>query len=154
MTPLSLLLDMLLASVPAVGFALLFNVPRKFLPWSALGGAFAHSIRLLLLTYTSIHVELATFVASAALSFIAVAGAKRLGAHPKVCTVAAIIPMVPGVSAYTAFIAVIRMNQNGVTDELVRTATQNTLRVFFIIAALAMGLALPGLTWFRRRVIV
>jgi len=145
---------MLLASIPAAGFALLFNVPKKFLLWSALGGAFAHSLRLLLLTYTSLHVELATFAAAAALSFIAVIGAKQLGAHPKVCTVAAIIPMIPGVSAYTAFIAVIRMNQNGVTDELVRTATQNTLRVFFIIAALAMGLALPGLTWFRRRVII
>ncbi|HEY9155431.1 MAG TPA: threonine/serine exporter family protein [Opitutaceae bacterium] len=154
MTFLNLPIDVVLASIPAIGFALLFNVPKEFLSWCGIGGGCAHALRLALITYTSVPIETATFIAAAALSFVAVFAAKRLRAHPKVCTVAAMIPMVPGVAAYTAFIALIRMNQEGVTEKLIQTAAQSTLRVFFIVSALAIGLALPGLTWFRRRVIV
>ena len=135
MTALTLLFDLVLASIPAVGFALLFNVPKEFLAWCGVGGGCAHALRLLLLAYTHLPVETATFVAAAALSFVGVFGAKRLRAHPKVCTVAAMIPMVPGVSAYTAFIALIRMQQEGVTEKLIQTAIENSLRFSFIVAA-------------------
>lgn len=154
MTLLTLIYDVVLASIPAIGFALLFNVPKEFLSWCGIGGGCAHALRLALLAFAHVPIETATFIAAASLSFVAVLAAKRLRAHPKVCTVAAMIPMVPGVAAYTAFIALIRMNQEGVTEKLIQTAAQNTLSFFFIVAALAIGLAFPGLTLFRQRIIV
>ena len=36
-----LALDMVLAAIPAVGFAMVFNVPQRALRWCALLGAFA-----------------------------------------------------------------------------------------------------------------
>ena len=40
-----LLIDAWFAWIPAVGFAIVFNVPRKMLIYCAIGGAFAHSFR-------------------------------------------------------------------------------------------------------------
>lgn len=41
---LALVQDMLLAAIPAVGFAMVFNVPQRALPWCALLGAIGHEI--------------------------------------------------------------------------------------------------------------
>ena len=46
---LNLLDDMLFAAIPAVGFALVFNVPPKALKYCAILGALGHVTRTLLL---------------------------------------------------------------------------------------------------------
>jgi len=46
-----LIIDMMVAAVPAVGFALIFNVPRHALGYCALGGAIGHGLRFMLLNY-------------------------------------------------------------------------------------------------------
>ncbi|MEC3939169.1 threonine/serine exporter family protein, partial [Leclercia adecarboxylata] len=42
--------DMLLSAIPAVGFAMVFNVPRRALPWCALLGAIGHGSRMAMMT--------------------------------------------------------------------------------------------------------
>ena len=44
-----IIIDALFAAVPAVGFTMVFNVPKKMLIYCAIGGAFAHSLRFLLM---------------------------------------------------------------------------------------------------------
>lgn len=150
-----LLKDMALAAVPAVGFALVFNVPARMLGYCAMGGAVGHGLRFLLIDpHVGMPIEWASFVAAAVVSLIGVQLAKRLRAHPKVFTVASMIPMVPGVPFFTALIALVQINRTGVTDELLHTAINSGLRAFFIIGALAIGLALPGLLFYRRRPVV
>jgi uncharacterized membrane protein YjjB (DUF3815 family) len=90
-----------LAAVPAVGFGLSFNVPVRILGWCAAGGALGRGLRFLLLE-AGLPVAWSTFLAAAVVSFFGVWVAQRLHAHPKVFTVAAVIPMVPGVPMYTA----------------------------------------------------
>jgi uncharacterized membrane protein YjjB (DUF3815 family) len=75
-------------------------------------------------------------------------------AHPKVFTVAAMIPMIPGVSFFTALIAVVEIQRRGLTPELLDTAITSGLRATFFVAALAVGLALPGLLFYRRKPVV
>jgi uncharacterized membrane protein YjjB (DUF3815 family) len=145
--------DMVLAAVPAVGFALVFSVPRRMLGYCAMGGAVGHGLRFLLL-HGGIPIEWATLVAAAVVSWIGVRLATRLRAHPKVFTVAAMIPMVPGVSLFSALFAIVEINRTGMTVELLRTAFDSGLRALFIIVALAVGLALPGLLFYRRRPVV
>ena len=41
--------DMFFAMIPAVGFALVFNVPLKALKYCAVGGALGHGSRFLLM---------------------------------------------------------------------------------------------------------
>ena len=64
------------------------------------------------------------------------------------------IPMVPGVPIYTTLLALAEIQRKGMSSELLSTALTNGLRSTFIIAALAVGLAMPGLFVYRRRPVV
>ena len=150
---LELIQDMALAAVPAVGFALVFSVPAAMLGYCAMGGAVGHGLRLLLVR-GGMPIEWATLLAAAVVSLIGVQLANRLRAHPKVFTVAAMIPMVPGVPLFSALLAVVEINRTGVTAELLQIAISSGLKAFFIVGALAIGLATPGLLFYRRRPVV
>ena len=99
-------------------------------------------------------IEWATFFAATLVGLIGVHWSHRFLAHPKVFTVAALIPMVPGVFAYKAMIAMVEINHLGYSPELIATCMENFLKAMFIIAGLAVGLAVPGLLFYRRRPIV
>lgn len=153
MIALELLEKMLLAAVPAVGFGMLFNVPAAVLVYCAAFGAVGHGLRFLLLR-AGVPIEVATLLAASAISFAGVWQAQRLRAHPKVFTVAAVIPMIPGVPLFTTLITIQQIYQKGATEALLTQAIDAGLRAFFIVAALAVGLAMPGLILFRRRPVV
>ena len=147
--------NMVLAAVAATGFGLSFNVPRRVLWFCAAGGAIGRGLRYLLMTSPAhLDIEWATFIAATVVSLLSVAIAQRLRAHPKVFTVAAMIPMIPGVSLFTALIAVAKIQQHGVSDALLNTAISSGLEASFVIAALAVGLAVPGMLIYRRRPVV
>ncbi len=143
----------LFAVVPAIGFALVFNVPEKALKYCAIGGAVGHMVRYLLID-VGLSIEMSSFVAASCIGFLGVYWSQRFLAHPKVFTVAAVIPMVPGVFAFKAMIALVEMNQQGFSDELLAALIENLIKATFIIAGLAIGLALPGLLFYRRRSVV
>ncbi len=150
---LGLINDMFFAAIPAVGFALVFNVPVPALKYCALGGAIGHGSRYLMMQF-GIPIEWATFFAATTVGMIGVHWSHKFLAHPKVFTVAALIPMVPGVFAYRAMIAMVEINHLGFTPELLETLLENFLKAMFIIAGLAVGLAVPGLLFYRRKPVV
>lgn len=150
---LGLINDMFFAAIPAVGFALVFNVPVPALKYCALGGAIGHGSRFVMMHF-GIPIEWATFFAATLVGMIGVHWSHKFLAHPKVFTVAALIPMVPGVFAYRAMIAMVEINHLGFNPELLETLLENFLKAMFIIAGLAVGLAVPGLLFYRRKPIV
>ncbi|WPC74471.1 threonine/serine exporter family protein [Vibrio porteresiae] len=145
--------DMFFASIPAVGFALVFNVPVHALRFCAILGAVGHGSRFVMMHF-GVPIEWATFFAASIVSFIGVYWSKKFLAHPKVFTVAGIIPMVPGVFAYKAMIAMVQINHDGFSLHLMQVLTENFLKAMFIIAGLAIGLAVPGLLFYRRKPII
>ena len=151
---LGLLQQMGLAAVPAVGFGMLFNVPARVLGLCAAGGALGRGLRYLLHDGAGLPVEVSTLLAAATVSLLGVVVAQRLRAHPKVFTVAAMIPMIPGVPLFTTLIALAQIQRTGLTDELLAAVFKNGLQAMFIVAALAVGLAVPGLLFYRRRPVV
>lgn len=150
---LSLIQDMILAAIPAVGFALVFNVPPRALVYCAAGGAIAHGVRMLLMQ-SGVPIEIGTLLVASLVSFLGVYFAQKLRAHPKVFTVAAMIPMIPGVPLFTTLLAIVEIQRKGYTPELFSTALSSGLKAGFIVGALAVGLAMPGLLYYRRRPIV
>ncbi|MBK8477276.1 MAG: threonine/serine exporter family protein [Opitutaceae bacterium] len=151
---LGLVQQMALAAVPAVGFGMVFNVPVRVLGYCAAGGALGRGLRYLLIEGGGLPIEWSTLLAAAAVSLLGVTVAQRLRAHPKVFTVAAMIPMIPGVPLFTTLIAIAQIQQKGLSNELLSTAITQGLKAAFIVAALAVGLAVPGLLFYRRKPVV
>lgn len=147
---LTLAQDMLLSAIPAVGFAIVFNVPARALPWCALLGAIGHGVRMLMMQ-AGLSVEWATFLASVLVGCIGIKWSRWYLAHPKIFTVAAVIPMFPGISAYTAMISAVKISHFGYSEALMETLLGNFLKAVSIVGALSIGLSLPGLWLYRKR---
>ncbi|MGB5446287.1 MAG: threonine/serine exporter family protein [Psychromonas sp.] len=145
--------DAWFAWIPAVGFAMVFNVPKKMLIYCAAGGAFAHSLRFLLMHY-GMPISWATLVASSSMGFLGLYWSrKRLIPRP-VFTVASVIPMIPGSLAFTTMVGIVELNISGYSLALMQVVVENGLRTLFILAALSFGLALPSVIIYRGRPIV
>lgn len=148
-----LLIDAFFASIPAVGFAMVFNVPQKMLVYCAIGGALAHSLRFFLMHF-GMPIEWATLIASGGMGFLGLYWSrKRLIPRP-VFTVASVIPMIPGSFAFTTVVGIFELNTVGYSLELMQIVVENGLRTLFILGALSFGLALPSILIYRGRPIV
>ncbi|MEL0658322.1 threonine/serine exporter family protein [Psychromonas arctica] len=145
--------DAWFAWIPAVGFAMVFNVPRKMLIFCAAGGALTHSFRFLLLHF-GIPIEWATFIASANMGFLGLYWSRKHLIPRPVFTVASVIPMIPGSYAFTAMIGLVEINTSGYSLELMQVVMENGLRTLFILTALSFGLAIPSILIYRGRPIV
>ncbi|MCL2894146.1 MULTISPECIES: threonine/serine exporter [Brenneria] len=145
-----LLLDMALAAVPALGFAMVFNVPVRALRYCAALGALGHGVRFIAMHF-GLNIEWASFLAAITIGILGIRWSRWLLAHPKVFTVAAVIPMFPGISAYTAMISVVELSHLGYSEELMSVMITNFLKASFIVGALSIGLSLPGIWLYRKR---
>ncbi len=56
------------------------------------------------------NIEWATFLAALLVGSIGIQWSRWYLAHPKIFTVAAVIPMLPGISAYTAMISAVKIH--------------------------------------------
>lgn len=145
--------DAFWSAIPAVGFAMLFGVPPRYLKYCALVGALAHSLRFVLVHY-GMPIEWGTLAASSLVSLVFVYLSRRLLVPRPVFTVACIIPMIPGKFAFNTIIAVLSMNSEGASAHLISAAIENGLKTLFILVALSFGLAIPPLVIYRNRPIV
>lgn len=146
----ALIQDMLLAAIPAVGFAMVFNVPVRALKYCALLGAIGHGSRMTMIEM-GLTIEWASFCAATLVGIIGIQWSRWWLAHPKVFTVAAVIPMFPGINAYVAMISVVKISHLGYSEALFSTLISNFLQASFIVGALSIGLSLPGIWIYRKR---
>lgn len=147
---LALAEDMALSAIPAMGFAMVFNVPQRALRWCALLGAVGHGSRMVMMQ-TGMNIEWATFIASMLVGIIGIQWSRWYLAHPKIFTVAAVIPMFPGISAYTAMISAVKISHLGYSDTLMVLLLENFLKATSIVGALSIGLSIPGLWLYRKQ---
>lgn len=150
---LHILDDMFFAMIPAVGFGLIFNVPPRALKYCAILAALGHGSRTALVHF-DVPLVFATLFASSLIGFLGVHLSHRYLAHPKVFTVAAIIPMIPGVYAYKAMIAMVQIHHYGFSDARFHAMVNNFITTTFLVGALAFGLSLPGMLFYRHKPVV
>lgn len=146
----SILLDALWAAIPAIGFGMIFNVPRSALPLCALGGALTYGLREVLLHH-HLSIELSTFIAATTIGIIGVFWSRRYVMPRPIYTVPSIIPMIPGKYAYEMMISLVSMNTDGVTNALLSSFIENGLHAVSILFAIAFGLVLPSMYYTKRQ---
>lgn len=150
-----LLRDAFWSAVAAVGFAILFNVPRRTLPGCAIAGAVGHGLRTLLVEW-GVMLELATLAGAIVVGFLAEFFARHQQTPAAVFSVPGVIPLVPGSFAFRALIGLIQITDLGAfggTPVLVEAAV-NAVRTGLILAAIAAGTAAPSLLFQRHRPVV
>jgi uncharacterized membrane protein YjjB (DUF3815 family) len=143
-----IILNAIFAAIPAVGFAMLFNVPKSALKYCAFGGAIVYTLREIFMDL-NLAIELATFLASMIIGLIALYWSRKNLVPRPIYTVASIIPMIPGTYAFTAMISLVDMNTHGVSSELIEIFIESGLKSISILGAISFGLALPSLYFMR-----
>jgi uncharacterized membrane protein YjjB (DUF3815 family) len=135
------------AGVAAIGFAVLFNVPRRTLTpiWflACLGT---------MVKYTIMHFDqsiiLGSFAGSVMIGIAALYAARNFYTPPLVFSIPSVIPMIPGFFTYNMMLGFIKLSNLSETDNFVDVlsfTTSNGLKALFILMGLATGVAIPML---------
>jgi uncharacterized membrane protein YjjB (DUF3815 family) len=150
-----LIQDAFWSALAAVGFAILFNAPKRTLPGCAAGAAIGHSTRALLMLF-GVSTELGTLIGATVIGFLGLLFARRWHVPAPVFTISAVIPFVPGSLAFRTMLGLLEIaNATPNTGEtmLLQTAT-NAIKTAFILGAIAIGIAAPNFVFFRRKPVV
>lgn len=128
-----------------IGFAVLFNVPRR-----TLGAIYIMAGAGGMLKFYLISIEFgfvfASFCGSSLIGFLSVFAAHYRKAPPMTFYLPALIPMVPGFFAYKAMVGVMKLTAEKnleVHHKLFFDTLNNGLLALFIILALSAGAAVP-----------
>ncbi len=141
------------AGVAALGYAMLFNSPKRTLFGCALSGTVAYLVRALLIKHTPFEIVAATLIAATAASFLAVLLGHRWHAPAIVFVVPGVIPLIPGLLAFTTMIDILTLTTSvpQVDETLLAEAAVNSLKTALTLCGIAGGVAVPSLLLRRYR---
>ena len=137
------------AAISAMGFSMIFNIPRRLLWVVAIGGIIAVCMRNFVnLGPSNGNVGLdwglilGSLIGSSLISIICIKAVHIFHTPHHCLSIPSVIPMVPGVLMYRALFALIEMH--GVVGELT-IAIHNGIRASQIILCIAIGVAIPNI---------
>lgn len=143
------------AAISAMGFSMIFNLPRRLLPVVAVGGIIAVCTRNFVNLGPSNNnigldqgLIIGSFAGSTLISIIATKAMHWFHTPHHCLSIPSVIPMIPGVLMYRALFGYIDMH--GVVGELT-FATSNMMKASLCILFISVGVAIPNI--FVRRLI-
>lgn len=150
MTPHNSYISYAIASaISAIGFSMIFNIPRRLLAVVAVGGVIAVCTRNFVnLGPSNGNIGLdwgpiiGSLIGSSLISIICIRAVHVYHTPHHILSIPSVIPMVPGVLMYRALFALIEMH--GVVGELT-VAIHNGIRASLIILCIAIGVAIPNI---------
>jgi uncharacterized membrane protein YjjB (DUF3815 family) len=135
------------AGIAAIGFAILFNVPRRtlFPIWCI--GAMGGLIKFTAMNY-NVGIVFASFIGAVAVGIVSIQMAHMRNSPPLVFSIPSVIPMIPGVFAYKfmlGMIALTTIENNGTFIQTLIETVNNGAKTMFVLIALGTGVAIPML---------
>ncbi len=141
------------AAISAMGFSMIFNIPKRLLPVVAVGGIIAVCTRNFVNLGPSnnnigldMGLIIGSLVGSAVISIICIKAVHKFHTPHQILAIPSVIPMVPGVLMYRALFGLIEMQ--GVVGELTE-AFSNGVKASLVILFIAIGVAIPNV-FFRK----
>ena len=153
---LDVLLDALLSAMVALGFGMLFNVPRRLLLPVLGAGALGHSLRLVLLWIFPGSLAISTFIACVVVGVYSQLMAIRYRSPAMIFQVTGAIPMIPGALAYEAVLGALALGELPVSlmDDPLNHLARNFFLASVLLGAITFGIILPSLLFNRRKPVV
>ena len=147
--------DMLWSAIAALGFAVLFNAPRRVLPGCAVAAALGHAARSLLMQM-GLDIELATLVGAGVIGFMSMFFSQRWHSPMPVFSISAAVTLVPGVFAFRTMIALLEVSLGdpATAGDALVVASSNAIKTALILGAIALGIAGPALLFKREQPVV
>lgn len=135
------------AGIAAIGFAILFNVPRRtlFSIWALgfLGGLIKFSTMQF-----DVGIVFASFFGATVIGIASIQTAHIHKSPPLIFSIPAVIPMVPGSFAYKMMLGLIALTNSVDTDTYIQTLIEtvnNGSKMMFVLISLGTGVAIPML---------
>ncbi len=145
---LSVAHDALFAAIAGTGFALVSTPSRRSLPLVALLAALGHALRFVMQETLGANITIASFVAALVIGFLSVPLAKRLRCPAGLLSFPSLLPMIPGMYAYKAVLALVYFMSEDIADqaqlaESIIAFFYNGLTALFVMCALVIGILIP-----------
>lgn len=135
------------SGVAAIGFAILFNVPRRTLLAIGSLGIVGGLIKFTAM-YFELHIVFASFLGATAIGIVSIQMAYMRNSPPLVFFIPSVIPMVPGFFAYKMMLGLIALTTIENSDVYLQTLIEtvnNGAKMMFILISLGTGVAIPML---------
>lgn len=123
----------------AMGFAVLYNIPRKTMIPAGITGAIGWTSYFFLVNYLGVVDFLATVTASFFIAFASQIFARNFRTPVIIFTLPGLIPLVPGGAAYNMMRAFVEGNMN--------LGLEYGINTFLTAGALALGLSINGVVF-------
>ncbi len=131
----------------AVGFAILFNVPKRTLWVIFIMGAVGGVAKILTMQLGG-GIILGSFAGAMLVGFLSIGAAHFKHSPPFVFAIPSVIPMVPGAFAYRMMMGIIRLTgevDHATFNQLLIETVNNGLKALFVLMALSLGVSAPML---------
>lgn len=129
----------------ALGFGMLFNVPKRALFPIFLIGASGGLMKFFMMEF-EIGIVVAVLCGATLIGFLSVFAAHNRKCPPITFSIPAVIPMIPGLFAYKAMIGIIKLTSEKdptLYSKVFFEALNNGLTALFVLIVLATGVAVP-----------
>ncbi|MEN8185696.1 MAG: threonine/serine exporter family protein [Bacteroidota bacterium] len=136
------------AGIAAIGFGILFNIPKKAIFTVFILGFGAGLIKFILLRF-DVNIVLASFLAATFVGILSMPMAHKIHQPPVVFSIPAVIPMIPGYFAYETVLSIMNFtfmeSESSKKIELINAIFTNGFTMFFILISLTIGVSFPML---------
>jgi len=136
------------AGIAALGFGLLFNIPKQVIFTVFVLGFLAGVVKFISLDF-GYSVITATFFASLFVGIISIPFAYKVNKPIVVFSIPSIIPMIPGFYAYKTILGIMKFTfvktTNSDHELLLNSIFSNGFMVLFILFAITVGVSAPML---------
>jgi uncharacterized membrane protein YjjB (DUF3815 family) len=147
MVLLEIVIKSLWAGIAAIGFGILFNVPRRVILSIWALGALGALIKFSAMNF-EVGIVFSSFLGATAIGIVSIQMAHLRNSPPLVFSIPSVIPMVPGVFAYKMMLGLIALTSIENTDAYLKTLIEtvnNGAKMMFILISLGIGVAIPML---------
>lgn len=147
MVLLDILLKSFWAGVAAIGFAILFNVPKRTIYAIAAIGTVGGLVKFSAMNL-DMGIVFSSFLGAIAVGIFSIQMAHLRKSPPLVFSIPSVIPMVPGFFAYKMILGLIALTSLENTDAYLQTLIEtvnNGVKMLFILLSLGIGVAIPML---------
>lgn len=134
------------SGIAAVGFGVLFNIPKKAIITVFALGFGAGFVKFILLK-NDFDIILSSLIAAILVGILSTPLSHKIHQPPVVFSIPAVIPMIPGFFAYKTILSVMKFtfmeHDNAKRLDLIEAIFSNGFTMIFILIALTVGVSFP-----------